>query len=97
MWQWHSYNYTFAVYDPDTGTLYYQELDTWDRRDVGMDDLSTLGPLALDLLAWVLGLAALMTRQTGLCAPSLGCCAATLVFGTLALNVVAWLRIRYKE
>ncbi|UQT46773.1 hypothetical protein M5E87_16145 [Flavonifractor plautii] len=28
MWQWYSYNYTFAVYDPDTGILYYQELDT---------------------------------------------------------------------
>ena len=36
-----------------------------------MDDLSTLGPLAL-------GLAALMTRRTGLCAPSLGCCAVAL-------------------
>ena len=36
-----------------------------------MDDLSTLGPLALGLLAWGLGLAALMTRRTGLCAPSL--------------------------
>ena len=35
-----------------------------------MDDLSTLGPLALGLLAWGLGLAALMTRRTGLCAPS---------------------------
>ena len=40
-----------------------------------MDDLSTLGPLALGLLAWVLGLAALMTRR---CAPSLGCCAVAL-------------------
>ena len=28
MWQRYSYNYTFAVYDPDTGILYYQELDT---------------------------------------------------------------------
>ena len=57
-----------------------------------MDDLSTLGPLALGLLAWALGLlawalgllacalglAALMTRRTGLCAPSLGCCAVAL-------------------
>ena len=43
-----------------------------------MDDLSTLGPLALGLLAWGLGLAALMTRRTGLCAPSLGCCAVAL-------------------
>ena len=43
-----------------------------------MDDLSTLGPLALGLLAWGLGLAALMTRRTGLCAPSLGCCAVGL-------------------
>lgn len=33
-----------------------------------MDDLSTLGPLALGLLAWALGLAALMTRRTD-CAP----------------------------
>ena len=40
-----------------------------------MDDLSTLGPLALGLLAWALGLAA---RRTGLCAPSLGCCAVAL-------------------
>ena len=32
-----------------------------------MDDLSPLGPLALGLLAWALGLAALMTRRTGLC------------------------------
>ena len=69
-----------------------------------MDDLSTLGPLALGLLAWALcllacalGLAALMTRRTGLCAPSLGCCAAALVLGTLALNAAAWLRTRYKE
>ena len=38
-----------------------------------MDDLSTLGPLALGLLAWALGLAALMTRRTGL-----GCCAVAL-------------------
>lgn len=37
-----------------------------------MDDLSTLGPLALGLLAWALGLAALMTRRTGLCAPQSG-------------------------
>ena len=35
-----------------------------------MDDLSTLGPLALGLLAWALGLAALMTRRTGLCPQS---------------------------
>ena len=28
MWRRYSYNYTFAVYDPDTGILYYQELDT---------------------------------------------------------------------
>ena len=69
-----------------------------------MDDLSTLGPLALGLLAWALGLlacalglAALMTRRTGLCAPSLGCCAAALILGTLALNAAAWLRTRYKE
>lgn len=62
-----------------------------------MDDLSTIGPLALGLLAWALGLAALMTRRTGLCAPSLGCCAAALVLGTLALNAAAWLRTRYKE
>ena len=62
-----------------------------------MDDLSTLGPLALGLLAWALGLAALMTRRTGLCAPSLGCCAAALVLGTLALYAAAWLRTRYKE
>ena len=40
-----------------------------------MDDLSTLGPLALGLLAWGLGLAALMTRRTGQFAPSQGCSA----------------------
>ena len=28
MWKRYSYHYTFAVYDPDTGILYYQELDT---------------------------------------------------------------------
>ena len=59
-----------------------------------MDDLSPLGPLALGLLAWALGLAALMTRRTGLCAPSLGCCAAALVLGPLALNAAAWRRPR---
>ena len=62
-----------------------------------MDDLSTLGPLALGLLAWALGLAALMTRRTGLCAPSLGCCAPALVLGTLALNAPGWDRTRYKD
>ena len=31
-----------------------------------------------DALAGALGLAALMTRRTGLCAPSLGCCAVAL-------------------
>ena len=53
-----------------------------------MDDLSTLGPLALGLLAWVLGLAALMTRRTGLCAPSLGCCAVALSLVPLHVYLV---------
>ena len=54
-----------------------------------MDDLSTLGPLALGLLAWGLGLAALMTRRTGLCAPSLGCCAVALSLVPLHVYVEA--------
>ena len=43
-----------------------------------MDDLSTLGPLALGLLAWAQVLADLMTRRTGMFRHSLGCCAVAL-------------------
>lgn len=62
-----------------------------------MDDLSTLGPLALGLLAMGVGPGSPDDPPDGTVRPSLGCCAAALVLGTLALNAAAWLRTRYKE
>ena len=43
-----------------------------------MDLLTTWGALLLGLAAWGLGLAALVRGRTGLCTPSLACCAAAL-------------------
>ena len=52
-----------------------------------MDMLTTLGPLLLGLGAWALGIAALAGRRTGLCAPSFGCCAASLFLVVLYCGV----------